>query len=224
MKRHLLCLLTIFTVLFFAYSSVFGAIVGLRSHDDQLAEVFVMPDDIFLVDLYLELSPSESVLIQNDGIAGFSIGLTWDNKVALQQVDQLFPSINLQDVNFNNYPIGTPITPEWQGQDGDQLFLGSLVEGLPLTSSVTIATLTLKSTNPGDAFIDLFPGLEGFGIDSWSLLSTESLENALASSGGITYAGITIHSSASTVPLPSAFILLAGGLMGMIGVRRRKEA
>ena len=198
--------------------TAFSATVGLRAQDpvtlEWVDEITIVPCTTFNAELYLDLEATETDLIANNGIIGYTVDVIWDPLVGLKDWVN-GSSYNFVDVIDVDTGV-SPVVPDWAGRE---LELSGYIFGPAVTTSHVMETFTLHCLAPGVTW--LTP--EGHFVDpvNFGLESLETLEQVLADNDQtLEYKPLRINQ----VPIPGALLLMGSGLLGLIGIRWRKQS
>ncbi|UCF90175.1 MAG: PEP-CTERM sorting domain-containing protein [Desulfobacterales bacterium] len=206
-KFYIILSLALFGIL--RVGTAFAAIDGISDLDGN-TEITIKPSTTFEVKLFLEFSEAERAAIAGNGITGFTVDIQWDPMVELVGFAK-GPGYTFVDV-LDNDTAAAPVAP-WVG---NQLNLQGYNFGLPLDENHLLETFTLHCLAPGDTVLlpfGHFPVSDD--LANFGLADATFLENLAQ----LDYQGITIHQT----PIPSTILLLGGGLLGLIGLRRRRS-
>ena len=206
-------LIVVFSICFLV-GPAFSATIGLRPSDpglinpDGLIEVQVGQQ--FDLELYFDFADLDDFKGGN-GLVAFSMTIDWDPLVKLLEVRLPFP------------PIWTTMDPSVDGSlldllDPSQDLLPTVPEKVsfnayqfatPIAHDHILAYFTLECIGPGYTELTphgTFDDLINFALDNYKYFDDQ-----------ITF----IPAKISQVPIPSTLLLLGGGLVGLLGVRRR---
>jgi len=209
-KKLMMSVLTL--LLFFGLSigSSFAAVVGLRGVDltpNLQGQIEVPVSSVFEVELFFDgLDEYSDAVNSEGGLTGFLVDIQWDPLIEFVSAEG-DSRLGGSGGFFTATPVPDQPIPnlvEIGGTVGQQYD--------PFTEDfIVLSTLTLQCVAPGLTTLTTTPHFS-FGFN-WSLESGLTLDEA-----GLNYEGIAINQ----VPIPSAILLLGGGLIGLVGLRRRK--
>ncbi len=204
----------------------------------QAAEVFVnppsftnvSPGDILMGGITLPDGTPRGIAIEatgfNQGVISGGFKLTWDPTLLSLDTSTVFPNWSSDMVNDGMDQSIPPLIGITTGSGFVQMnFSGcSLGGGCNQIGDTTGGSFTLMT---GLAFkvsqnfttgTNLSLGIDAFG-DTWK-------QPDLTTTYPVTYTGATLSSNGGvgTVPLPAAAWLMGGGLVGMLGMSRRRKS
>ena len=183
-------------------SNSFAALIELRATDPGIVdpttgEIIVPVCTEFDVEVYMSgLTGTDLGLAE--GLVSYTMGIVWD------------PLVEVVSVSSGDWEAVVPNETEMPDRFLLAGSLGAATE--PISTDHVMATLTLHCLIEGVTELlpeGQFPGPFNFALD-----------NAMALDDEMSFQGITIRQT--VVPIPSAMLLLGSGLLGLVGIRRKK--
>ena len=198
MKRIGILCLVVFVTTLCAWNVIAAPVVELSPVDLSLlnndGQIEVLVGSTFDVEINFTGLDGNVSLDNGNGLVGMNLGISWDGLV-----------------DFISFSNGSA----WDTIDQDSSTEGELVlNGYQYGTSIDYDHLigTLSFTCKGEGLAELTPYELvpdfSFGLEDRSQLV------------GVQFEGITVN-QVQAIPIPPAILLLGGGLLGMLGIRRK---
>ena len=191
-------------------AGMFGAIFLIASGVSNAASVSLTPSAVTAV-----VGQTFDLVVRGDafanGVDGYSFSLNWDSNFLQLNTTGLQVNNQLSAMGWDIYAFASGAGAFSLDASSNVVFGGPLGVGGTAFDMVTLS-FTVKDVplvNPTDVALNFGPGGNWFDASYSTILTSD----------------ITFNSAAITVvPVPAAVWLLGSGLLGLVGVARRRRA
>ena len=193
MKKNCLLFVSFFVVLVFWTSTAISALVYFQYEGEPVTEITVDPCQEFTLDLWIEDVPTE-----HEGLPTWLVDI---------EIDPLVEYVEHAPLT---YPYSVTKIDPYSATEPAIAFSGWDISMEPPDGSFQLASITFHCLAPGITHI--IP-MEHFGSDAGDFVMGDNflLDNEL------TFQGVKV----TQTPIPTTLLLLGGGIIGVIGLRRK---
>ena len=202
MRKIYLLAVSFFVAVVFWYSTAMGYSVY-----PGIDEITVEPENYFEISYYFG-----GLGTDHGGLKAWYLDIVWDNSI----IEIENPA---SDITFHDWDIPTVIDPlENHGQYSIGLTAFQMFNPSKTGEEIALATIRYHCLGPGQATIYPRPHFELLGTDFKGDITLDEF----VLDEFVTFDVIT-EINQVPIPIPSTLLLLGTGLMGLVGLRRRKR-